>query len=871
MIAGAVPLLARDGIRMVDWKRPTARFLAAWLLLQPGLATAALAQGLGEDPLARYTRGEITLHEYESLRRDRLEAKDLDFKLAPAQEILQTDELSPKASDEVVEDLPGGEDGSRIGAIASWIRNIPKRFVRRFAPKKGGYETADEAVDAIENAPVPAYTANAAQREADSNWMRPVKVTARKEADTVQTVIERVIGFGGLAALSKALSGDAQAQKTVQTASKLVQNLSASQKQGLLRHFSNSPISKQISGFIGGKPTSAFGKVIKDGFGNNMILAVLAAGTVSHFLNDGLDLDTLKDRLVALNAIEGRRTWRENMIGQPLEAVAYYHMGKATTAVYERIWNSVASGRGGLAAWVQRTEGVLSRVGQSIVRNPPAALADKAAQLGNTAKSLGLPGISSATALTFKGLVEAGFQAGTIGLIGIPAIQFGWKAIMGLPEGMMVGGNRDKIMARYDLHWTQYQRTGNKLKDALEERRIALLNQMEEYQKFPFTNFLSYFAQIFGGYMGAVVASSVVAPVSIPTFGVALIVSAIFSQGGNALGKWIGAKLDTSKRAYRRLQKKSAKQVFEQALEQGVEDIPERREMIQTLSQIDRLRARLRVRTPKDMARLLSTGSREAQDLKALAATYAQQKEAYLGKVAQVAEARSQDFETLMRVSQVHRNIKYVSDFSDVKILQKGGYTYVQTPTWTGKANLRHDYVDAQGNRAVYDQKRDRLIVVGKISQNNGNRITFVDDQGLDIQGGKIHSAADPESAKGNIVVTKNGLVLENTINPDTKKKEWLVRGYGGEYDIVLRESGRRFSWDGEAFVEVDPTAKALSKKVPSEDDKKFQTGLIQSLTKKQTVNHKAALSEALGDLGRVYQSRQENHGRPDFDAVFKG
>ena len=825
--------------------------LAGWLALAPALVSVASAEEL----LARYHRGELTLAEYEAARVAR-SAREREASQPAARP------LSPETADvEVPAPEPEGTPkAGTLGRIGAWIRETPGRLVRRWQPERQGFETAAEAVAHVENSPVPAYTANAAQREAESDWKRPVTVTARGELDTIQTVIERVIGFGGLATLSKALAGNPEATRAVAQAGQVVARLTPSQRQALTRTLNQGALKGQVASFLGGAPTSGLGKVVKDSFGNNMVLAVAASGLVSYFLNDGLDLDTLKDHLVALNAIEERRSWREDLIGVPAETVALYHMVNASGSLYEKIWNKVATGSGGLASWVQRTEQSLAAFGGSIVKKPPAHLAAKAAELGKSAQALGLPGVSAATALTFKGLLEAGFSGLTIGVIGIPLINGAWKVALGMPEGMYVGGGRDRFFARYDLPYNYYQRTGDSLRDGIEERYWATKSFIEEHEKFPGAHFLNYFFRVFGGYVGAVVASSMVIPVGIPSFAAALVVSAVFSEGGRAFGQWLGSKIDTSPRAYRRLRRKNAQRVYQLALAQGVE-VPARAQALQALAALDQARARAGVRTPGDLRTLRDTGGSALAELEGLAAAYQAARAAYLDQLSELAVARGHDYERLMKVAQVNRNIRFVRRLEDLQLEREGDYLWIVAPDgWRQKASPRFDFVDARGHRGVFDPRSQRVLDVGAIEANNGRRIVFLDEAGVRVEGGRLVAPRKPESADGNVVVTSNGVVLERTTNAKTGKTEWLVRGYGGEYDLVLRESGRRFQWDGEHFQEVaPPTATATATAAVDAADRDADARTRAALPQGQGVED--ALGGALRDLARYVEAQAGSPG----------
>ena len=853
--------------------------LALQLTLQPALA-ALHAPRVYDEVYARYLRGEASLGEVEAARRS---FNQESLETARPQVLPTADELD---ADRLEETVPGAVAGAAtatavsaaaekqpgtLSKIASWVKDIPARTVRRWKGEAEGFRTAEEANEFIESAKVPAYTANAAQREADSTWVRPVKVTAQAEVNKVQAVIERVVAFGGITALAKAAGGDAASKKVVQQATQVVSKMTAAQKAQLAKGLGGtSGLGPMIRKLVSGKPTSLLGKIVKDDFGNNILIAVVASGIVSAFLNDGLDLDTLKDKLVALNAIQSSRSRREEFLLQPLEAVAYLHMDKTASKAFQGIWSKATSGSGRLAQMLTGADDALTKLGSRFVKAPPAHLAEKAASFGRQASSLGLPGVSGATSLSMAGMAEATFKAGTVGLIGMPLIMTGWRAIGGLKEGHYIGGSRDRIFARYDLYDTYFQRTGNRFKDAMEERRVALLNLFEGYKKFPWTNALDYFFRFVGGYTGAVIASSIVAPVGIGSFAVSLIVSAIFAEGGVALGKWLGAKLDTSGKFYRRIRQANTEKIFQQQLEDGTAPA-EREAAMRALAELDRYRAALGVRSGKDLAKVMQAGGGNAEELQRLARSYQDAKRVYVAQVAAKADEAASGIEKLIRLSQANARVKYVRSFDEVKLVKKDSYVEMQIGDETLYANPRYDIVTAEGRRGVWDYKTNRVIDVGSVHQNNGNRITFLDDSGVAVKDGTLEAKdkSQLEKAAGNAFISNNGIVMEKG-----KKGEWLVRGYGGEYDIVLRGSGRRFKWDGKRYIEVGsphdkPAAKVAQADLSPKEQKKaaqkkkdqaearaeaqtFSAKILKDLTASVAPTDGDALRGAFRDLGRM-------------------
>lgn len=856
--------------------RCVAGALALQLTLQPALA-ALQAPRAYDQVYARYLRGEASLGEVEAARRsfNRESIEVARPQVLPAGEVgtsLLTDE--DLDASRLADPPPAREPEAKRGTlskIASWVKDIPARTVRRWKGEQEGFRTAEEANEFIEESKVPAYTANATQREAESDWKRPVLVTAQAEINKVQAVIERVVAFGGITALAKAAGGDAASRRVVQQATQVVSKMTPAQKAQLAKGLSGtSGLGTMIRKLVSGKPTSMLGKIVKDDFGNNILIAVAASGIVSAFLNDGLDLDTLKDKLVALNAIQANRSRREEFILQPLEAVAYLHMDKGASKAFQGLWTRATSGSGRLAQLLSGADDALTKLGSRFVKAPPPHLAGKAAGFARQASSLGLPGVSGATALSLAGMAEATFKAGTVGLVGMPLIMAGWRAVGGLSEGHYIGGSRDRIFARYDLYDTYFQRTGNRFKDGLEERRVALLNLFEGYKKFPWTNALDYFFRFVGGYAGAVIASSIVAPVGIGTFAVSLIVSAIFAEGGVAVGKWLGAKLDTSGRFYRRIRRANTEKIFEQQLEDGTAPT-EREAAMRALAELDRYRAALGIRTGDDLAKVMEAGGGNAAELARLAEAYQDAKRIYVAQVAAKADEAASGIEKLIRLSQANARVKYVRSFDDVKLVQKGTYVEMQIGGEKLTANPRYDIVTAEGHRGVWDYKTNRVIDVGSVHENNGNRITFLDDSGVQVKDGILQAKdkSQLEKAVGNAFVSNNGIVLEKG-----KKGEWLVRGYGGEYDIVLRGSGRRFKWDGKRFLEVGspqdkPAAKVAEADMTPKQRKKaaekkrddaeakaearaFSAKVLKDLTASVAPTDGDPLRGAFRDLGRM-------------------
>lgn len=852
-----------------SWRARRVRRAGASACLAAALANPVAATPGLPEVFARYARGEASLGEVEEARREFAARRSAEAVALAGEPGEGTGPGEGEGGEPGKGASPAPPEGTgKAAGILRWIQDIPQRFVRRFTADKVGFTAAGEAERFVESSPVPAYTGTASQREAESDVMRPILVTAQEEVNTVQGVLERVITFGGIAALTKALGGDAGAGRAIETAGKVLNRMGAEEKRGFAQKLGNSALGKSIAKALSGKPTTALGRLVKDEAGSNILVAVAASGLVSAFLDDGLDLDTLKDHLQALNAIEPTRTAKEEAFLYPAEAVALYHMDAKATKVFQALWAKATGGSGAVAGALAKAEGAISGLGARMVKKVPAHLEARAASFANKGSSLGFAGITGATQLSLQGISEAAFKAGTLGVLGTPLIYTGWKVLGGMEDGMYIAGSRSKIFARYDTDTNYYQRTGNKLRDAIEERKVATQDLWEYFGRFPMTNGLEFFMRFAGGYTGAVIASSIVAPVGIMTFGASLVISAIFSEGGVTFGRWLGAKVDTSEGHYARLREKNARAVLGRLTGEGMA-LPERARALDALAALDQERAARGIRTANDLEVLMQRGGEPAGKLQALADSYLAARQGYLEAMARTAAGRAEDFEALVKVNQANRRIKFVERLDDVRLVKKGAYVSFELPDgWSAHASPRYDFVDARGHRGVWDWKTGRLVDVGKVADFGGKRVAFVDDAGVAVADGVIAARGDDlERSPGNVHVTSNGIVLEKLASGS-----WSVRGYGGEYDLFLRGSGRRFSWDGKRYVEVKPGAAAQAQEDPGREA--LVAELVGSLAGRGKgpgrAGKRPALIQAMDDLSRLHSASGADLGAR-YTAVLDG
>ena len=790
-------------------------FLLAWLLtVQPLLAANSLATSY-----QKYVRGEISLSEYE------------DAKRAQLQKEKERTRISAPAAANVTASVEGEKEEKSAGTvkkIAKWVVDIPKRFLTRRTNSAGYFKNFDEIQKYEDEAPVKPYSGNAAMREADATIWRPIKVTALNEINQMQGVVEKLIAFNAVSVLTKADAGNAAAKSLIERGKQVLSKLTPAQKATFAQNFAKGNIGNIARQTATGSK-NLLKKLTLDKSGNNMLLIGVAASVVGIFLNDGLDLDTLKDHIVSLNLVQNQRSLTEYMIGNPATAIAYYHANNKATLLFNSIYDK-ARQVGALGRAIKSAEKSVGALGSKLLKKPPAHLAGKAKAFGDTAKGLGLPGISAAEQLSFKALSENAFKGLGLGVAMKLALDLCWDVTVGIEDGVYVHGRRDKNFVRFhDLPYNYFQKSGNKFKDMIEERRMALQTRADTYTKWPITQFLNGFAMFMGGYLGAVLASSLLPVTGIASFGLTLLLSAIVAQGGMAFGTWLGAKLDTSSWFFGKQLKKNARKWKNVAASSDLAP-KECNRAVNELRKLDDLRRDVGLRNKSDYKRLKRAGGHQWNNLVAQSKAYLQARENYENKVADLVLKRSQEIEKLTRASQANRNILFVRHLSDVQLIKEGGYIKILITSDTGvpfkkNATPRYDIIDTRGHRGVWDSKTNRIIDCGPLSKTNGLRILFADDEDVEVtdEGQLIIKKG------GKLGITKAGIVYEQLEG----SKDWNLKGYGAEYDIVLRSSGQRFRWDGTSYVTYESSE---AKSSQNKDDKAATKAAKREAKKKKKI-----------------------------------
>ena len=152
--------------------------------------------------------------------------------------------------------------------------------------------------------------------------------------------------------------------------------------------------------------------------------------------------------------------------------------------------------------------------------------------------------------------------------------------------------------------------------------------------------------------------------------------------------------------------------------------------------------------------------------------------------------------------------------------------------TFDRESHMRYDFIDAAGNRGVWDLKTpDKIHNVGKVADTNGFDITFItaDETFAFSNGGK----ALKSQAGTNFRILTNGSIWTRH---DDQRDRWIIKGLAHKNDIVVRDKGR-FAYDpGSRGMSLSNRTKLIGyDKAPEETKTEDQTGSETSSSELQS------------------------------------
>ncbi len=686
----------------------------------------------------------------------------------------------PCRAEEQVKEKPGP-----LKKVVEWFKGIPGRAPRRW--KDGTAITDPEEVErAIRESGAKTFTGNPARRTEQSNITYPLKQVSLSVLDRQIGIIRQFLSYQAVDNLKKGVGG-----KAWETARKVLSRMDRGTAAKLNFQLMHSDFGRNVAGLIAKHPRLA--STLKKE--SNFFLMALVDSLITAGIYDGLDVDTMKDKVINLAPLVAMYKFQtsigRNFAGAMVSRQLYALFNNRFDQLYEQALSSRSIWGKALSSLDEQTKNLGLRLFRGTQSSSGASFAQK----------IGLVGVGEGTPLRLKGLTKAAFNGFSYGVVGDVLVAGAQATVGGMPDFYVLGGDRKHYYAKADYYTTQVQRTGNKLKDWATERAELWKGIWDSKVKWPVGTLINPVFMMTGAYLGSVVAGMVISGTGIGAVVGGVLISSLFSGIGAFVGNWITTKMDRSK-----LLMEWRRKGYYAMIKRELRETP-----------------------------AYKRGELDEKRIEAIAK-----------EVAEAMEKRE-------TVGQSASRLLFVDDFSHVKCYREGDYWYMEIPDAYGtrfkaKGNIRYDIFDSRGHRAVFDIYSGRLIDVGRVAENNAKYIAFVFGRHVKVEGDTIVS--DKESG---LYVLENSVILEkldyelfrapgdgeeevNTANggerivalepeavrraarrvdeidsarearPATAAKtEWVVKGMGITYDIVIRETGERFAWDFDkkAFVRV--------------------------------------------------------------------
>ncbi|MBT3783520.1 hypothetical protein HOF92_01015 [bacterium] len=626
---------------------------------------------------------------------------------------------------------------SKSQQVLSYVSEFPAKIFRNFK----GYEknlTPEKLEEIISNSDSETYKGDPTLRAEQSSILRPIKQVALRVLDGEVGIVKTFLSFEATGFLKRTLT-HSKARMTLARTRQGINLMNPRQLAGIDRALNSLEIPRAMRKFMRkmGPGIAGFVKSESKFAMMGVIGALLSMG-----IYDGLDLSTTKDKVLALDPLTMNTTVSHGFLPGLLSSMATRQMFEFFNQRFDVFYDKMLSSTSFGSKILKSLESKAEIIGNKIF---------KASRIGFTkpegeslAKQLGLVGIGEGSKFALKDLlrtISVGLAFGLVANLVVDSVAVGAR---GYADSAVVGGNRNKRTIRPEYNAYLFQRTGDRLKDSLNERKFALKDLYEGYQKNPITRVVSTVSGFTGAYFGSVLAGAVLVSGGLPTMIGGVMIASLFGGVGSFVGKWATTKFERSP---------------------GMKNF--RRELVEK-------------RLVK-VLRKMDVSSREGWSP---------------SEISKVAQERSWDMHKRESLGQTYSRMYLVEDFSHVNLYESGAYVYMSIAKEFGEkfdmqAHIRYDLVDLQGNRGIWDILTNKIYSIGNIQGNNGLRVIFVtDDQTLGIKGNTIESKEGTDFR-----VLSNGLVMTKS---DHDQEKWVIKGQNINTDLFLRERKERFSWDGQ-------------------------------------------------------------------------
>lgn len=652
------------------------------------------------------------------------------------------------------------------------------RVFRNFKPSKEDNLNPDDVQKIIDESTTETFVGNPTLREEKSSVLRPIKQIGLRVLDGEIGIVQTFLSYEAVEFLEKHFTKK-NADEAMGTARKVVRAMTPQQVKGVNAALNKLSITAQISKAIKTSPVSVQKFVQSE---SNFALMAIIGTLISMGIYDGLDVSTMKDKVLALDPLQFNYTASQGMLPNYLGGVASRRFYSLFNGKFDLIYDRLLQSKNFGGYLLKRLDTRADVIGKKIFKATRMGIKREAGE--GLAKRLGLVGVGEGAQFTLKGFLRSlstGIAYGLGAQLVIDSVVVGTR---GYVDTAVVGGNRNKKTLLPEYNAFVYQRSQSSVKNWFKERKYALMDLYDGYRKTPLTNLVSAASGMMGGYLGSVVAGSVLVGGGLPAIVGGVMIASLFAGIGSFLGKWGTLKFERSN-----YMKDIRRQLVERRLYKAI--------------------LKMEVYTEGELSKS------DARDL---------------------ALNRSKDMSKRESFGQTYSRLFLVESFDKISLTEKGEVIWLNVEEKHGEkcdfeAHIRYDFIDLDGNQGVWDFVKNRVFNVGNVQKNSGFTVIFVtDNENVSVNQDRL------ESKQGNeFRVLSNGLIM--TLS-DLDRTKWVIRGQKDNTDVFLRNRSERYKWnyDKEAYVKVDSILTAVVN--PLIDFQKFFSETVDSKTIKSQINN---------------------------------
>tara|TARA_Y100000589_G_scaffold120205_1_gene114640 strand:+ start:6375 stop:8819 length:2445 start_codon:yes stop_codon:yes gene_type:complete len=670
-----------------------------------------------------------------------------------------------------------------------YFSQIRDRLFRNIKPKTGENLTPDQIQRIIDTSTTETFVGNPTLRVENSSILRPIKQIGLRVLDGEIGIVQTFLSYEAVKFLKESLTGK-RVNVALGTARKIVRSMTPNELKGVNGSLNKMTIGSQISKALKTAPMGVQ-KFMKSEV--NFALMAVVGALINMGIYDGLDVNTMKDKILALDPLKYNTTASHGVLPNFLGGVAsrqfFTLFNNKFDVIYDRILNSRSFG----GYFLKRMDTSADVIGRKIFKATRLGIETESGE--SLAKRLGLVGVGEGTQFTLKGFLRSmstGLAFGLGAKLAVDSIVVGAR---GYVDTAVVGGNRNKKTLRPEYNSFAYQRSQSEIKNWLSERKFALLDLFDGYRKTPLTNVVSAASGMIGGYFGSVIAGAVLVGGGLPAIVGGVMIASLFAGIGSFLGQWSTLKFERGK-----FMKGVRRQLIERRLYKA----------------ILKMNVFTKAKITKDKARDL-------------------------------AKARSEDMYKRESFGQVYSRLFLVESFDKIELMRSGDVFTLKVAEEHGEpldveAHIRYDFINLEGDQGVWDIVTSKVYNVGNVQQNSGFSVIFItDNENIILGDGTLDSVKGSEFR-----VLSNGLIM--TLS-DFDRERWVIRGQNVNTDVFLRNRAERYTWDydREVYILVNPlrimSSHPLNQFRKFFDDSVDQKNIIKALKTHIQLRYKETLA----------------------------